>query len=304
MKQPKLVFAVAAFYFASVVSDLVGQAVPKKLLGSAVFVQQKNGSAASGFMVCHAVDEKLCKVYLITNRHAIPATGKAASIQVRVTSETPIGREIKNLTIPVVGGDGNYLSTVRVNPQFDVVAIKITDALVKNSVQCCFIDTVGFATHDIITKAGLSLGDEIFLLGYPDAIFEERNTSPILRQGVIATDPKEDFSVNVRLQRQYGLPATIPGYLIDANVFPGSSGSMVILKPQAMTIEDNGIVGVASVARQQFYILGIVFASIPIDDVALHPKNSKSGFALQRMGLGMVLSTDTILNTLKLFDSN
>ncbi len=217
-------------------------------------------------------------MYLITNKHAIPPAGRQADIHVRVTKRftTP---EITDLVVPVVGADGHYLPTVRVNPEFDVVAIKITQNLKDNSVDCCFVDTNLFATKEVVSREKLTLGDEIFLLGYPAGIYEENNTSPILRQGVIATDPTMEFSVNQNLRREFQLPSTIPGFLIDANVFPGSSGSIVILRPRLFTQPAEGVVEVRG--KTPFYILGVVFGSLPITDSAIRTK--------QRMGLGIVL---------------
>jgi len=268
----------------------IAQALPSQFLGSAVYVHFGNQSA-SGFMVCHAYTGKLCKVYLITNRHAIPPVGRQAEIQVRVT-RTGTTPQITNIVIQVVDADGRYLPTVRVNPQFDVVAIKITQNLKDNSVECFFVDTDLFATKEVVSREKLTLGDEIFLLGYPAGIYEEKNTSPILRQGVIATDPKVAFSVNQNLQREFQLPPTIPGFLIDANVFPGSSGSIVILRPTLFTQPAEGVI---EARGKTPYVLGVVFGSLPIMDAAIGSK--------QRMGLGIVLSADTILDTIKLFDN-
>ncbi len=270
----------------------VAQGLPSQFLGSAVYVHFGNESA-SGFMVCHAFSEQLCHAYLITNRHAIPPAGRKADLRVRITRHVSGTPEITDMTIPVVGRDGRYLPTVRINPHFDVIAIRITQNLKDNSVDCCFVDTNLFATKDVISREKVTLEDEVFLLGYPDGIYEERNTSPILRQGVIATNPKEDFSVNTRLQQQFGLPATIPGFLIDANVFPGSNGSIVILRPQLFSQPAEGIVQVKGTTP--FYVLGVVFGSLPITDLAIRTR--------QRMGLGIVLSADTIIDTIKLFDA-
>jgi hypothetical protein len=99
-----------------------------------------------------------------------------------------------------------------------------------------------------------------------------------LRIGIIATDPHEDFAFNPELRQKYGLPSKIPGFLIDANVFPGSSGSMVIRRTNIVQGFSPG--GKASVA----YILGIVSGSIPIDDLG----------EKQRMGLGVVYAASSV----------
>jgi hypothetical protein len=130
------------------------------------------------------------------------------------------------------------------------------------------------------------------LLQYPSAIFDARNVSPILRTGVIATVPSEGYAFNDALRKKFNLPDRIDGFLIDANVFPGSSGSVVILKQQSTTIGPKGDTIVSS-AKKIPYILGIVSGSIPISDTALG--------TTQRMGLGIVYSAEAIRAVIELF---
>ena len=119
-----------------------------------------------------------------------------------------------------------------------------------------------------------------------------RNVSPILRTGVIASVPIEGYAFNPTLRARYGLPDRIDGFLIDANVFPGSSGSVVVLKQQATTIGPQGQT-VVSRAKKVPYVMGIVSASIPIQDSALG--------TTQRMGLGIVYSATAIREAIDLF---
>jgi hypothetical protein len=277
----------------TVASSVFGfsQALPSKLIASSVYIQSGT-SSASGFMVCHPDTPKTCHVFLITNKHAIPPRGTPAAIRLRVATDVSGHAEVKSLSVPIVGDDGEYLPSVRVNPNFDVVAIKITQLVKSNGVNCCFIDTDLFATKAVLAREKLTLGDQVFLLGYPAGIYDQNNASPILRQGVMATDPKSEFSFNAELQHNFGLPSAIPGFLIDANVYPGSSGSMVILRPQLLAQEAEGVVGVRGASN--FYVLGVIFGSIPMSDVAIH--------STERIGLGLVLCADTILETTRQFN--
>lgn len=52
------------------------------------------------------------------------------------------------------------------------------------------------------------------MVGYPDGIWDEFNNQPIVRRGITATHPKNDFNGKGE-------------FLIDAVCFPGSSGSPV-----------------------------------------------------------------------------
>ena len=127
--------------------------------------------------------------------------------------------KVKDLAVPVVGADGHYLPTVRVNPNFDVVAIKITQILKSNFVDCCFCRHESLREKGSNSKGKVDFGREIFLLGYPVGIYEEKKTSPTLRQGIIATDPEENFSAKNELQHEFGLPLTIPGFLDRQQMF-------------------------------------------------------------------------------------
>jgi len=275
-----------------------GQALNEAFLNSTVLISCQldatNTYFGSGFLVFREVSINRGQVFLVTNKHVIPPEGKEKSISIRVAIRTPNGINVVTTNVPVVGESGKYLDNVRLDPHkdYDVAAINITEQVVKDSIQGAWIPTTLLVTKEKLKAEGITVGDEIFLLGYPGAIFDPRNVSPVLREGVISTEPTLGYSFNDRLRSQYGLPDHIDGFLIDANVFPGSSGSLVILKQQATTIGPQGET-VVSGAKKIPYVLGIVSASIPIVDAALH--------SVQRMGLGVVYSADCISETIESF---
>ena len=184
------------------------------------------------------------------------------------------------------------LPNVKVHPKgFDVAAVNVTETILKGDIEAVWIPLDALSTPERLKNENITAGDDIFLLGYPDAIFDERNTSPILRTGVIATVPREGYAFNDTLRARYGLPDRIDGFLIDANVFPGSSGSVVVLKQQLATLNAQGEVVVGR-AKKFPYVLGIVSDSIPITDAALG--------TTERMGLGVVYSADAIRDVIEL----
>lgn len=58
--------------------------------------------------------------------------------------------------------------------------------------------------------------DEVAMIGYPNGLWDQVNNQPIFRKGAIATRP----SVNYNGHREF---------LVDMSVFPGSSGSPILL---------------------------------------------------------------------------
>ncbi len=58
--------------------------------------------------------------------------------------------------------------------------------------------------------------EDIVFLGYPNNIYDEVNNIPLIRKGITATPIYVDFNGK-------------PEFVIDASVFPGSSGSPVLL---------------------------------------------------------------------------
>ncbi len=254
-------------------------------------------STGTGFLVFKKINNNKGHVFLITNKHVLPQKGNDKKISVRVNTKRNDVPLVENVEIPIYDSNAHLYDYVIFNPDkdTDVVAIHITQFIKDHSIKGSWLPEILFGTKDKLKAENINVGDEIFLLGYPDAIYDPRNVFPILRQGTIATVPTEGYSFNESLRKKYNLPNHIDGFLIDANVFPGSSGSLVILKPQATTIGPQGQT-VVSGAKKRPYLLGIVSMSIPIIDVNLR--------SVQRMGLGVVYSIETIIKTIDQFYQN
>jgi len=251
----------------------------------------------SGFLVFKQIDKDKGHVFLVTNKHLLPPEGPGKSIKIRVVRRIADNVQITEVNVPVVGENGKYLSSVRLHPKedFDIAAINITKQIIEQGIEANWIPLSLFATKNKLDEENITIGDEIFLLGYPDAIYDPRNVSPILRQGIIATEPTQGYAFNEKLTKKYNLPDQIDGFLIDANVFPGSSGSLVILKPQPSTVGPHGGTMISS-AKKTPYVLGIVSGSIPIIEIYQYREARLPSF--QRMGLGIVYSAESIKETI------
>lgn len=126
----------------------------------------------------------------------------------------------------------------------------------------------------------LSIGQDVFFLGYPENRFDEVHNLPLLRKGCIASAPNVDF--NGKKQ-----------FLIDAHVFQGSSGSPVfatrggefkIAGVISQTMIKNSILQNVPVATapgiQQFIGLGIVLKISLLKELLNHAVQHFSAAAI------------------------
>ena len=265
----------------------------ERILGLKQILGVKNGT---GFILLDGVGIAKGRIYLITNRHILPPEGAPKEIQLRVVVAQTEGRtKVEEISVPIVGGNGKYLPSVRVHsdPATDVAAVNIGTAAFSSKFQMLIkaLTTGKYLNSSMLLPTrrmdseSVGVGTQVYILGYPAAIVDPRNVSPVLRVGVISTDPQDGFNFNEELRRTVGFPEHINGFLLDANIYPGSSGSLVVLAPERCRCDAK--------APDRAYILGIVSGSIPIFDASLH--------AYSRIGLGMVYSADTIKEVLDSF---
>jgi hypothetical protein len=85
--------------------------------------------------------------------------------------------------------------------------------------------------------------EDVLIVGYPDGIFDSKNNLPVLRRGITATPAYIDFEG----RREF---------LIDASIFPGSSGSPVFLFNSGSWTNRKGGLQLGSRVK----LLGIVYA--------------------------------------------
>jgi Trypsin-like peptidase domain len=134
----------------------------------------------------------------------------------------------------------------------------------------------------------LSAIQAVLFMGYPQGLRDEKNLLPVARRGFTATPYVVDFN---------GLPV----FLIDAAVFPGSSGSPVVVFDQGSYYSKSG----AIVGRDRILLLGLVsqwyfqteegivqFKSIPSRTTTVPTYQTT-----QALGLGAVVKAKAIFET-------
>lgn len=114
-------------------------------------------------------------------------------------------------------------------------------------------------------------GDDIFFLGFPLGIAgTERRITPIVRSGMIAMKNEDET------------------FLVDANVFPGNSGSPVFFKPCPFRMSPEGY-SLGDMRPPK--LIGVVTSYILYEDVAVSQQSGRARVSFQEnSGLANVLS--------------
>lgn len=112
-------------------------------------------------------------------------------------------------------------------------------------------------------KINVEVSDDVLIIGYPRGVYDEHNIFPIVKSGIIASKWGAYFNGK-------------PYFLIDAKLFPGSSGSIVLSKPRDIII-DNGNVYTAK--EKQYSFLGI-FSAEPLKN---YPKKKDGKITYEKL---------------------
>ena len=132
--------------------------------------------------------------------------------------------------------------------------------------------------------------EEIIFVGYPNGIFDSKNLLPILRRGTTASPPQIDYEGK-------------PIFLVDASVFPGSSGSPVLICNHGGFATKKGfsvgtrvmLLGVISSVLVQRENNLLEFVTIPTATTVPLVRTS------QMIDLGVVFKGSTIIETIQDF---
>jgi hypothetical protein len=145
-----------------------------------------------------------------------------------------------------------------------------------------------FLHEETREEYGISVAEDVLVVGYPIGIKQGTSNLPLVRSGIIATRIGEPL-VDVVDEDEIARERTVRGFLVDGGVIPGSSGSPVVLKPSIGrywqgTIHAN--------IRIPPFLLGII-AETRYAPVSEYQKS----FA----GLGLAFDAETIAETIELF---
>ncbi len=230
-------------------------------------------SIGTGFLLQRAVGQDKYKIYLVSNKHVLNAgTGFILNF---ITKEngTPVFSKLTRVEhSDIVGKVCGHP-----NPKVDVAAIELTGIFISFSDRLYYklVDLDMLATFD---EPELNLTENVSFVGFPDGRYDQANNLPLIRTGVISSHPQFNYN---------GLPQ----FVIDAQVFPGSSGSPVFID---LTYENfkNGQIAIGG--SRNYKLLGII-AQTMIRNNQLQAIPTGTTFTTQEvLGLGIVFKATAI----------
>lgn len=163
----------------------------------------------------------------------------------------------------------------------------VLDALEQHGATpfCQWIDRNITASADLHKE--LDALEEVVFIGYPNGIWDTANFLPIMRRGTTATPIAVDFQGKKQ-------------FLIDASVFPGSSGSPVFLFNKGVFSDRRG----NSTIGTRLVFLGVVasvFFQQDVNRIHLIPDNTANvpvAVAKQMIDLGIVFKAQTVVEAI------
>jgi hypothetical protein len=246
-----------------------------------IWIDQGGGkvSSGTGFIYNHQSKEAPQESipFLITNFHVVSG-GKGGMLEF-VEREGELPAKGKRVRMQI---DKPFLDSRLGDKNVDLVAFPIAPAFRQLELAGKKIFFRSVSNEILPSKAvvdDLSALEEITFIGYPSGIFDEHNSSPVVRRGITATPIWNDFKGE-------------PCFLIDAGVFPGSSGSPVFLLNQGSYATRSGLT-----IGTRLYFLGVISESF----IHVAEKDNKSF-----LGLGKVINSirfgsyiESVLNELR-----
>lgn len=259
----------------------------QQLLYTTLRIECKNSegsttSIGTGFLLARSVGTNQYKLYLISNKHVLMGTPNIAiSFTCKENGKPKHGHK---QDINIQGVDQVVIG--HPNPNVDIAAMECT-AIFSAMNDKIYYKYVDYSMLAEFNEPELSVAENVYFVGYPNDRYDMANNLPLIRTGMISSHPQYDFNGQ-------------PQFVIDAQVFPGSSGSPVYIDLTYENFKNGQIV----VGQRKIKLLGII-AMTMIRNNKLQAVPTGTEFITQEvLGLGIVFKSTAIRELIDLMPLN
>lgn len=207
----------------------MGSPIVETWVNTTVLIRNEWNRIGTGFLVAREIAPDQGQILLVTNKHVIhkdeAMRRQASRITITANITEPDGKiRRKEFPLPMAGRPWGE----HVDADVDVLVIEVTDLILAHPEMHRKWAMYGdFADQKVLEEQEITIGEEVFIIGYPLGLSQGESCFPLVRQGVIATRIGE----NVREVKADGSVTVLPAFRVDGGIVPGSSGSPVVLKP-------------------------------------------------------------------------
>lgn len=251
--------------------------VYEQLLYTTLRIECKNNegnvtSIGTGFLLARPMGENRYKLYLISNKHVLMGTPNISISFIRQENGEP--KHCYKQEFNIYGVD--QIVKGHPNSDVDIAAMDCTKIFVDMDDQI-YYKYVDYSMLAEFNEPELSIAENVYFVGYPDGRYDMSNNLPLIRTGMISSHPQYDFNGQ-------------PEFVIDAQVFPGSSGSPVYIDLTYENIKNGQIV----VGPRKVKLLGIVAMTMIRNNKLQAVPTGTNYFTQEVLGLGIVFKSTAI----------
>lgn len=211
------------------------------------------------------------ETWIVSNRHVfLPKIEGNESIPDSFTflMRKIVGNALQWDTITLSHDDLEKRLRLHRDSTIDIAVLHISDLLRERIVDDKnYMSWSAVSADDLPQNCGIpvQVADDVIVIGYPRGFYDTHNLFPIVKSGMVASRWGMHFKSE-------------PVFLIDAKLFPGSSGSIVLSKPITSVVADGPIAGSK---EAHFAFLGVYSGEpylqekpIEFDDITITRKYS------------------------------